>query len=108
MCKVLGSDLHFPDLLSLANSNFMSVHRVRPLASLSRGSDESFLIALNRLEEPRSRSQVMAAFATHRKPRSFSARGSHALLAAAEGDKKKPIAGAFGLDDWPGAARRPR
>lgn len=84
VCKLLGGESLYPELLELANRWFTKVHRVRPAAT-RQTSDESFLVALRKLEVPRQVGDIPKA-----------------LL----GEKLRPQIGTFGLDDWPGLHRR--
>jgi 23S rRNA (uridine2552-2'-O)-methyltransferase len=77
VCKLLGDQAVYPELMARAERHFLRAHRCKPPASRS-GSDESFLVCVGRLREPR------------------------APAAAADGR-----GGArYGLDDWPGLSRR--
>jgi 23S rRNA (uridine2552-2'-O)-methyltransferase len=101
VCKVLGDRSQFSGLTELANMHFTKVHQVRPEACRGE-SDESFLLAWGKLETPRDRRQIVAASALSAHGGSGAGKGS------IQGNRVRPMAGVFGLDDWPGSSRRPR
>ncbi|KAK7195861.1 ribosomal RNA methyltransferase-like protein [Novymonas esmeraldas] len=93
VCKVLGSRAAYEELWHRLSRLFLTVHACRPPASRTH-SDEAFLVALEKLAEPRSLSRI-AHGGTARLP---------AMPTGSGGGGSG--GGSFGLDDWPGFGRR--
>ncbi|KPI83575.1 ribosomal RNA methyltransferase-like protein [Leptomonas seymouri] len=86
VCKVLGSRHAYADLWHNLHELFLTVHMCKPPASRVH-SDEAFLVGIDKLALPRSRSSV-----------------SPSMKVGAGGGAGGP----YGLDDWPGFGRRGR
>ena len=113
VCKVLGGATEYPRVIEIAMAHFSSVHHEKPPACRNE-SDESFLVAKSRLETPRNVGQIAAIGRAAAPPTSGGSVRAHGGAGArsphlrAMGNRVKPTPGAFGLDDWPGSARRPK
>jgi 23S rRNA (uridine2552-2'-O)-methyltransferase len=86
VCKVLGSRAAYDDLWYHLHEVFLTVHTCKPPASRVH-SDEAFLVGINKLPTPRSRSAVTSSM----------------TIGASGG-----AGGKYGLDDWPGFERHGR
>ncbi|KPA84051.1 putative mitochondrial ribosomal RNA methyltransferase-like protein [Leptomonas pyrrhocoris] len=87
VCKVLGSRAAYTELWDHLHALFLTVHTCKPPASRVH-SDEAFLVGVDKLALPRSRSCVKSA-----------------MTVGASGGAG---GGQYGLDDWPGFGRRGR
>ncbi|EPY27346.1 23S rRNA (uridine2552-2'-O)-methyltransferase [Strigomonas culicis] len=85
VCKVLGSRASYPDLWHAATRHFLTAQACKPPASRAQ-SDEFFLVAHSRLAAPR--------------------KGLSPSASVGLGSAQQQSQHTYGLDDWPGFARR--
>ena len=98
--KMIGGPNYYPDVIEAAKRNFMEVRFNKPDSSRAK-SDESFLVALSKLDAPRNAPIAYGGGLRDRK-RATEGRGSSRMSNRKNGNERFT---SYGLDDWPGAVK---